>query len=145
MPQNSAPHTYRVDAGMKDNGRALLDGGFAAPSSVDDDPIDTGTTALAIGEDKGTCKAPGKYIIHAPEMQACVPSRTEHTSVRPGCDDRLATPPTSTWGRFARRALVGAPICQPKRSPGEGRFSGSKEWGKNISLKHLGPYLCFGN
>jgi hypothetical protein len=60
MPQNSAPHTYRVDAERKDQGRALLDGGSAPPASDEDDPTATSTMAAAIGEDKGTCKAPGK-------------------------------------------------------------------------------------
>jgi hypothetical protein len=66
-------------------------------------------------------------------MQVHVPSRTEHTSVRPGCDGRLDTPPTSTWGCCTWQALVGPPIYRPKRSLGEERFSGSREWGMIIS------------
>jgi hypothetical protein len=66
-------------------------------------------------------------------MQVHVPSRTEHTSVRPGCDGKLDTPPTSTWGCCTWQALVGPPIYRPKRSLGEERFSGSREWGMIIS------------
>jgi hypothetical protein len=60
LPQKSAPHTYWVDARRKDQGRALLDKGFALPASDEDDPAAIGTMALAIDEDKGTCKALGK-------------------------------------------------------------------------------------
>jgi hypothetical protein len=57
---NSATHTYQVDARRKDQGWDLLDGGFTPPLSNEDDPVATGTTAPVIGEDKGTCRAPGK-------------------------------------------------------------------------------------
>jgi hypothetical protein len=60
MPWNLAPHTYRVDAKRKDQGWALLDGGSTPPSSDEDDPTAACTMAPAIGEDKGTCKAPDK-------------------------------------------------------------------------------------
>jgi hypothetical protein len=60
MPQISAPHTYWVDEGRKDQGRALLDGGSAPPPPDEDDPTAAGTMAPAISKDKGTCRAPGK-------------------------------------------------------------------------------------
>jgi hypothetical protein len=60
MSWNLALHTYRVDARRKDQARALLDGGSAPPPFDEDDPAATGTTAPAIGEDKGTSKAPSK-------------------------------------------------------------------------------------
>jgi hypothetical protein len=66
-------------------------------------------------------------------MQARVPSRTEHTSMRPGYDGSVDTSLASTRGRFTWHALDGAPICRPKGSPGEGRFLRSEEWGKIIS------------
>jgi hypothetical protein len=37
-----------------------LDKGSALPASDEDDPAAIGTMALAIDEDKGTCKALGK-------------------------------------------------------------------------------------
>jgi hypothetical protein len=60
MPRNIAPHMYRVYEGRKDQGQSLLDGGSTPPPSDEDNPATTDTTAPAIGEDKGTCKAPGK-------------------------------------------------------------------------------------
>jgi hypothetical protein len=70
-------------------------------------------------------------------MQEHIPSRTEHSSARSNYDGRLDTLSASTQGCFARRALAGAPICQPKRSPDEGRFSGGGERGKIISPSSL--------
>jgi hypothetical protein len=60
MPRDSTPHTYRVDAGRKDQGQALLDRGPTPPPSDRDDPAVAGTLAPAIGEDKETCRALGK-------------------------------------------------------------------------------------
>jgi hypothetical protein len=51
MPQNSAPHTHRIDAGRKDQGWALLDGGSAPPLSDENNPTAASTTAPAIDED----------------------------------------------------------------------------------------------
>jgi hypothetical protein len=67
-------------------------------------------------------------------MQAHIASRTKCTSVKLGCNGRLDTPPASTRGHFSQRALAGALICRPKRSPSEGSFSGSGEQGNIISL-----------
>jgi hypothetical protein len=47
-------------------------------------------------------------------MQARVPDRTKHTSVRLGCDGRLDTSPASTLGHFGWRALAGPPSAEPK-------------------------------
>jgi hypothetical protein len=60
MPQSSAPHMYRVDFGRKDQGQAFLDRGSTPPPSDKDDPTAAGTMAPVFGEDKGTCRAPGK-------------------------------------------------------------------------------------
>jgi hypothetical protein len=60
MPQDSTPNTYWVDAGRKDQGWVLLDEGSVSPPYDEDNPAAAGTTAPAIGEDKGTCRAPGK-------------------------------------------------------------------------------------
>jgi hypothetical protein len=59
MPRNSAPHMYWVDAGRKDQGRALLDGGSAPPPFNKDGATATGTTAVVNIEDKATCRALG--------------------------------------------------------------------------------------
>jgi hypothetical protein len=61
MPWDSTPHTYRVDTGRKGQGRVLLDEGSAPPPSDEDDPTTAGTMAPAIGENKGTYRASGKY------------------------------------------------------------------------------------
>jgi hypothetical protein len=59
MPQNSAPHTYRVVIRRKDQRWALFDGGSVPPPFDEDDPIAIDTTSPVIGKDKGTCKAQG--------------------------------------------------------------------------------------
>jgi hypothetical protein len=128
----TTPHTYQVDTGRKDQGHALLDGGFAPPPSDEDDPAITDTMAPTIIEDKGICKAPCKYVIHAPVLQALMPNRVEHTSARPGYNSRLDASLASAQGSFTWRALVRAPMCQPKMSPGEGRFSGGGGHGERL-------------
>jgi hypothetical protein len=97
-----APRAYREDAGRKDQGRALLDGGSAPPMSDDDNPIVTNTMTPMIDKGEGTYRTPSEYVIRALTMQTCAPRRTEHTSMRLDYGGGMDTPPASTRGCFAR-------------------------------------------
>jgi hypothetical protein len=66
-------------------------------------------------------------------MQVCIPSTTEHTSVRRGYDHRLDTPSASTRGRFAQWALAGGRgvICRPKKVTRQGEVLGERRMGQD--------------
>jgi hypothetical protein len=60
IQQKLAPRAYQEDAGRKDQGWTLLDGGSAQLLSDKDDPAVTDAAAAAIGEDNGTYQDPCK-------------------------------------------------------------------------------------
>jgi hypothetical protein len=55
-----APRAYREDAGRKDQGWVLLDGGSAPLLSIKDDPAVMDAAAVVVGKDKETYKARSK-------------------------------------------------------------------------------------
>jgi hypothetical protein len=54
------PRADRDDAGRKDQGQALLDRGYMPLLSDKDDLTVVDAVAMAVGEEKGTCKTPSK-------------------------------------------------------------------------------------
>jgi hypothetical protein len=57
-------NTYQEDESRKDQGRALLDEGFVPLLCGKDDTAVVDAGALAVGKDKGSCKAPSKSFKH---------------------------------------------------------------------------------
>jgi hypothetical protein len=55
-----APHVYQENVGKKDQGRALSDEGSTPLLSSKDDLAVADAAAMAVSEDKRTCKAPSK-------------------------------------------------------------------------------------
>jgi hypothetical protein len=123
-------HTYWVDTGKKDQGRAFLDKGTISPGLIRTAPPPRTQWPRRLERVMEPTRPRVSNLFLPLPRQTHVPCRSEYTSARLDYGGGPNSPPESTQGCFIWRTPTEIPTCWLKREPDKGWYLGGGERGE---------------